>query len=267
MSFDLSPYAGFRLALDLDTLELRTGDDITFKRTTRMAETLKSVLRSPDAVSPDAEMYHVFHLESSRGSVRNALERYNLTYGPVLLPPRRIDREFVKTHGHYHPSIPGATYGYPEVYTQLYGQLLLLLQKRDRSNPSTPADCALLVMDPGVTITVPPNYAHVLINPTDEVAVMAGLYSLGFEPDYTEVRQHRGLAYYILDDNGAIRIEPNQHYTAAPPLRRVEELSGTIFAPPEPGVPLWTSFVNDPSRYAFLAQPDAVREYLKPFSP
>jgi len=110
-----------------------------------------------------------------------------------------------------------------------------------------------------VSVMIPPDYAHVLINPTEEVALMAGLYCAAFKPDYAEVIARRGLAYYLLQGDGGVVVEPNPRYRNAPPLQRPTSLLGTIFEPPDASdTPLWRSFMDDPERYAFLARPDAV---------
>ena len=51
MTIDASAYAGFRLLLDPDTLEVETDGTLVFRRTARTAESLQHVLRSPGAVS------------------------------------------------------------------------------------------------------------------------------------------------------------------------------------------------------------------------
>ena len=59
-------------------------------------------------------------------------------------------------------------------------------------------------------------------------------------------------------------IEPNPHYVDVPPLGILENQAGTPFATEEPGKPLWTSFTENPDRYAFLTQAEAA---LKRFTP
>jgi glucose-6-phosphate isomerase, archaeal len=262
MTIDVSSHTGFDLFLDPDTLELEAGNRLKFKRATRKAKVLMSVLQSPNTVSPDTDMYHVYYLEDTPDDLSSILDPRGLTYSAVLLPPQIIGREYVKTNGHYHPLIPGTSYGYPEVYTQLYGRLLLLLQKRNRADPGSPEDCVLIDMVPGVTVTIPPDYAHVLINPTNELALMAGLYNGGFKPDYGEIRQQRGLAYYILDSKEDFEIVVNPLYSNPPPLHRQDDLTGTFFAPPDPGVPLWKSFLENPNTYSFLTEPEEVENHF-----
>jgi glucose-6-phosphate isomerase len=259
MLIDVTASAGFDLNLDSATGEVHSDDGFRFRRTVRTAGELKGVLRSPEAVAPDAEMYSMYYLESAPAAARAVLEPLELTYSPVLVPPGKAGVEFVKTSGHYHPPIPGTAVGYPEVYTGLHGLMYLFMQKRDPAAPDTPLDCALIELRPGVSVMIPPDYAHVLINPTDEMALMAGLYCAGFKPDYAEVIERRGLAYYLVQGNGGIVVEPNRHYHNPPPLQHPAELVGTIFEPPDRAdIPLWSSFMADPERYAFLARPDAV---------
>ena len=261
MMIDVSRYAGFPLAFDPHTLELSAGNGLVYERVTRKGKELKEVLYTPEAVADDADMYYIYYVRQVPDPLKAVFNRDGLTYGPVLLPPLKVGPEFVKTAGHYHPDIPSSTISYPEIYTQLYGTLLLFLQKRSRVRYGAPEDCALVTMTPGVSVTVPPDYAHVLINPTGDYALMAGLYSLAFKADYAEVRAQRGLAYYVLDGgNGQIMVEPNSRYVSAPPLTRLQSLSGTIFAPPEPEKTVWDAYISAPEKYAWLHRADAATQ-------
>ena len=259
MNLDVSAFAGFDLRLNTDTLQLQTENGVEFERTTRTARRLNAVLYSQDVVDPDLALYYMYNIIHAPETIQTKLDFYHLTFSPVLLPSGRVGREFIKTNGHYHPPIPGSSYSYPEIYTQLYGKLLLFLQRRSPSMPATPEDCQLVEMTPGVSVTIPPDYAHVLINVSDDLALMAGLYNITFGPDYTDVDQHRGLAYYILDGNGDIIVEPNPRYLNAPKLQRLVDVSGTIFASLNPGVPVWQSFLENPGEYAFLSELDALK--------
>jgi glucose-6-phosphate isomerase len=265
---DLSQIAGLPLFLDGANEQVFGEGDFQFYRTTRTIAQLKPVLYAPDALPESDGVYHMFFPEKLPDDATEILARYHLTYSPVLLPPRLIGDEYIKTSGHYHPNIPGTAISYPEVYTGLYGHLLLFLQKRDQAIPATPQECVLIALDPGVTVTIPPEYAHVLINPTREPALMAGLFSPDFKPDYTEVHRYQGLAYYLLNHHDEPFIEPNRHYADPPPLLHPDHLDGTIFAPPDDtDIPLWTSFLGDPERYAFLTQPEAAAAFVKQFTP
>jgi glucose-6-phosphate isomerase len=259
MKLDASAHAGFRLLLDPDTLDVQTDGTLVFRRTSRTVGDLRNVLRSPDPSAPEREMYSMYYPTPGVGAGQPLLDRCQLTYSLVLVPPLTVDGEFAKTQGHYHPPVPGTVYGYPEVYTQLHGRLLLLLQQRDRARPATPRDCALIEMTPGVSVMVPPDYAHVLVNPTGELALMAGLYSPAFRPEYDEIYAQRGLAYYLVDQGGPVAVEANPRYVNPPPLRQPRSLTGTIFESPHPGRALWEAFTADPDAYCFLTDAEALK--------
>ncbi len=257
---DLTQYAGFALDFDPATLAVQAGDGLAFTRTTRYGHQLQEVLRHPDQVDPAAPVYMMDVLSAAPPDAQELLDRYGLTYSLVLLPPCQIGDEFVKTNGHYHPPIPGTTLGYPEVYTGLYGRLLLALQRRSGTRPDEVMDYALAEMTPGTVITIPPNYAHCLINPTAEPALMAGLYGRAFKPDYAMTRARHGLAYYVVAGaDGRPAAVANPHYAQRPPLRRLATLDGTPFAPDYPGQPVWPAFVQHPDAFAFLTQAAAAQ--------
>jgi glucose-6-phosphate isomerase len=186
-----------------------------------------------------------------------------LTFGLVLLPSLKVGKEFVKTHGHYHSSIPGVQIGFPEVYTHYFGDLYLFMQRREPGSNIRLDDCVVFKMKPGRSITIPPGYAHILINPSGSPALMGGLYSPQAAHDYGPIRQTAGGAYYFISDDGLERTLPNPCYEFCPPLRALEELTGTSFAPPDDRRPLWSSFIEDPQRYAFINDPDAAKLHFQ----
>lgn len=255
MNIDLSTTSGFSLGLDLSTLDLHTQAEMEFDHHWRTASDLQEVLRSPDAASPEAIVYHIYMPKKLPTTAQAILDRHSLTYSLVGMPVGHIGGEFVKTSGHYHPWIPGTDFAYPEIYTQIGGRLLLLLQKRSSSPTEEIEDCRLVEMTPGFTLIVPSGYSHVLINPYPEPALLAGLYSTLFKPEYGSVRARRGLAYYIMADCEKYTVEQNPSYENPPPLTRLTTLEGTQFFPPHPDKPVWQAFLEDPEQYTFLSQP------------
>ena len=69
-------------------------------------------------------------------------------------------------------------------------------------------------------MTIPPGYAHVLINPSNEPAAIAGLYGAAFKPDYEPFVEMGGAAHYLIDDNGE-QFVPNPRYSRNRPVRRL----------------------------------------------
>ena len=257
MQVDLSSAAGFPLMLDTVHGALTGGGSIHFGRVARRLADLKPVLFEPDGVAPDIEVYWTYPLLDA-GPATGALAERDLTYSCVVLPPLKIGREFVKTQGHYHPPMPGSDIEYPEVYTHLWGEPDLLLQRRKNGEPNRLDDCVLVQLRAGNSITIPPGYAHILINRSQQAAAIAGLYSRAFAPIYEPLNRVAGAAFYLIDDS-ATPVIVNPNYADYPPLRRLTDLAGTAFEPPDPGRTLWISFLSDPVPYDFLVDPVAAQ--------
>jgi glucose-6-phosphate isomerase len=257
MKFDLSEAAGLPLMLDTVTNQLASKDGLVFEREARYVDELTDVLYNPDEIDPARELYWIFPLRDA-GTWNTILEETDLTYSFVLLPPGGIGSEYVKTRGHYHPDMPGSDLAYPEVYSHLFGRPYLLMQHRLDNHANQVDDCVLVELTDGMSVMIPPGYAHILINPTDEPAVIAGLYSRSFRGSYDPITETAGAAYFVVDQGGE-KVVPNPHYTGCPPLRRLANLTGTRFEPPNGNRPLWSSFLHEPSRYSFLSDPDAAR--------
>ncbi len=254
---DLSNLAGLPLKFDPETFEVITRE-IQFTREPRFLEEMRVVLQ--DTSHPVTDDIHYWNFKmSSAGEFSSRFQERHLTFGLVLLPPGKVGKEFVKTHGHYHSAIPGSQIGYPEVYTHFYGTLNLLLQRRRNPEDTQPDDCALFRMIPGQSITIPPGYAHILINPSNQPGLMAGLYSLDSIHNYAPIKRMAGAAYYVIHLDGQTHYEPNPAYTNLPPLRILTNLEGTPFEPPDQQMPLWQSFITDPDRYAFLYDPNLAK--------
>ena len=222
-----------------------------------VSRTWRRCCSNPDGFAPTTELYWNLPLRDA-GPAADLLRRTGLTYSCVLLPPLKIGREFVKTQGHYHPSMPGSEISYPEVYAHIWGEPYLLLQRRREDRADQVDDCVLLALRDGASVTIPPGYAHILINPSTRPAVVAGLYSQSFAPVYEPIVRMGGAAYFLIDDGGERSIV-NDRYTVSPPLLRATDTAGTPFHAPDTTLPLWRSFLSDPESYAFLAQPDIAR--------
>ena len=257
LKIDLSHLAGFALVLDTEKYDVETGS-LQFKRQARGHTDMAAVLMDPMQASSVTDLYWTYTLRSA-AEFNPLFEQRNLTFGLVLLPPGKIGVEYIKTHGHYHSYMPGSQIGYPEVYTHYSGSLYLLMQRRASQQDTRLDDCVLYKMIPGQSIMIPPGYAHILINPSGEAGLMAGLYSRNSVHDYAPIDQMRGAAYYLTEQDGELAVLPNPAYPASPALREITQLDGSAFTPPDADHPLWKSFVTNPDRYAFLHDADAAR--------
>jgi len=271
LNIDLSQYTGFPLSFDPESMEIHTAEGIRFVREARYRLEMAPVLAPAALTQAELEAQapfegspvHYWNLKLEQaGAFTSLFDRRRLTIGLVLLPPGQVGGEFIKTHGHYHSPIPGSAIGFPEVYTHYFGTLYLLLQRRAHPEAPEPDDCVLYEMQPGKSILIPPGYAHIIINPSSQPGMIAGLYSLDSIHEYALIDRMGGAAYYVLERDGQECTVPNPRYTNPAPLRRLSDLEGTAFAPPEASLPLWTSFVQDPQRYDFLFDAAAAQRYF-----
>ena len=217
----------FHEELDTEAMDVVTGSN-EFARDPRYRSEMQPVLYSP-LPAGESINYWNFRLEDA-GDIGHIFKQSRLTYSMVLLPSGKVGVEYVKTHGHYHSAIPGVRAGYPEVYTHLYGTLYLFLQRRIDALSDQLDDCVLYSMIPGQSITIPPGYAHIVINPSNQPGLMAGLYSRDSIHDYKPVDDMAGAAYYVIEQNGQESIVANPRYKQAPPIRLMTDLGGTAFA-------------------------------------
>jgi glucose-6-phosphate isomerase len=258
MTIDLSSTAGFPLTFDLDTLKIYSSKEIEFVRDFRTALQLKDVLFAPDAVEPDKILFYLDHLNQAASSTMSLLAQQGLTYGFTTLPAVKIGREFVKTHGHIHPQLPGSSLTNPEVYAQIYGTMWLFLEKHNPDDLSAVEDCVLYEMKPGSMITIPPGYAHMQINPGSEPSITAGLYGKLIKPEFDFFKKMKGFAYYILQTKSGVEFAPNMNYPTPPALKWIEQIQGTIFEPVDRQISLWQSFTQFPHKYQFLTDKAAM---------
>jgi len=258
---DLSRPAGFPLWFDAERMDVQSGADLVFRKEARRYQELQGILACPMEFEPTHAIYWNYKLENA-GRYTELLSPTNLTLGLVMLPALKIGSEYVKTHGHYHSAMPGSQFGYPEVYTLYFGTLLLYMQRRASKDSHELDDCVLYKMRPGCSIMIPPGYAHILINPSGEAALMAGLYCMDSVHQYQMVIETRGGGYYFVEQDENFTPIPNPHYQNLPPLREVDQLAGTRFCPPNVWQPLWTSFIENPEAYRFLASStDAQKQF------
>ena len=259
---DLTSQAGFPLLLDSDILDVMTPGEVSFIRETRTIGELRAILREPTDLPDLTPVYWNFKLKGA-GSAEPDISELGLTFGLVCLPPLKIGKEYVKTHGHYHSVMPGSEIAFPEVYTHYYGESYLYMQRRQKGKTFDLDDCVLYRMMPGHSIMIPPGYAHILINPSSEPALTAGLYALEAIHDYGPIRKMAGGAYYFIEQDEVLKVVPNPRYPELPPLRELLNLEGTRFAPPAGDLPLWSAFIQEPQRFAFITRSHlATRQFL-----
>lgn len=255
---DLSKVSALPLALDEHTSQLHfSGDLPAVTPAVRRLEELRPVLMNPTATGPD-EVYWMYR-EVVRPEDQAVFQRMGVRYDITVLSPGRIGGEFVKTLGHYHPLVPGATVTYPEVYEVLHGTAHYLLQKP--ANGRDLADIVIIEAEAGDKVLIPPGYGHITINMGRTPLVMGNLVARDFASRYEPYLQLQGGAYYAVREGGEETLVWNQRYGQAPELRMLPPEEH-----PELGVkhaqPLYAAAVADPDRFRYLNHPQEYGDQL-----
>ncbi|MHC1566747.1 MAG: glucose-6-phosphate isomerase family protein [Candidatus Syntropharchaeia archaeon] len=194
--------------------------------------------------SENIDLYYMYRdLALTEEDKKNILSR-GLRYDITIIPPRKLGKEWVKTAGHYHPSIPGSEMTYPEVYEVLEGKGHYLLQKMEKGEIT---DVILVEAKKGDKVIIPPNYGHITINPSEEMLKMANWVSRDFSSIYEPIRKKGGGAYFETIDGEFIK---NENYSKLPDIR---------FSPPsnhpELGKEMYYLIRENPDLLNFLKRP------------
>ena len=147
--------------------------------------------------TPNIELYYMY-----RGLKEKNGARYDIT----VIPPKMLGKEFVKTKGHYHIG----TYG--EIYIVLKGEAIYLMQKEKKGKIE---NVYQVKAKKGDYIVIPPDYAHVTINPSKKELKMANWISKKCKSDYKPIEK-KGGACYFYTKSGWIK---NKNYKRVPKLK------------------------------------------------
>lgn len=170
----------------------------------RSLEELRPVMMEPEASGPET-VYWVF----DQSTLDNRWQ--NMT----VITPGLLGREFPKTFGHYHGV------GLDEIYAEVLGQGVLLLQKKVIRDGQFVADqvaeVLLIKATQGDKITIPPEYGHSWSNIGRDPFITFDDWRSGHSPtDYQVIKELHGLAYYLTSENGKVVPVPNPNYKNLP---------------------------------------------------
>ena len=210
----------------------------------------------------NAPYYHMYREIAFKDDKKKFLET-NLRYDITTLIKGRLKSEYVKTIGHFHPQKPGTNISYPEIYEIIFGSAYYLLQKLD-DNGKHIKDFIVVRAKAGDKVVIPPDYGHVTVNPLKDDLVMANLVSPVFKSDYQYYKNHKGAAYYVINEKKQPeKTIPNPNYEEdVPPLREAKPKILTQLGIDER--PLYSQFAENPEKFRWLNEPENFIEQLKP---
>lgn len=158
--------------------------------------------------------------EVARSSVASAKENgatvegaYYMVRSPgmniTILPKYRLGKEYPKTYGHFHKPET------EETYKIFLGDAAALIQK----GIDPVEEIRLIKLKKGDSFTIPKGYAHSLINLGKGPVVTLDDYDPAkTSNDYDPIREKRGFAYYLIEEEGNLEVVPNPNYKGVPRL-------------------------------------------------
>jgi glucose-6-phosphate isomerase len=173
----------------------------------RTHEKMQDVLMDPSGVGPEIHYY----------MIRGGVDQKNIT----VWEPGTISGEYIKTYGHYHVG------DLSETYWIIFGRGVALLQKlKENKNGEMIADevaeFKAVLVKAGDTVFMPPKYGHLVVNTCETYFVTADDSPVNFgdkdpssfpgHADYELVKQMRGFAYYVVENDGKPALKRNPLY-------------------------------------------------------
>lgn len=213
MEINLQKISGLPIVFNKKNLTLEFRGDFPFiKKSERSLEELRPFLKNPEVKNGPDPVYYVWrcaHLKKNNEKIKNNNLRYDIT----LIPPGKIDGEFVKTAGHRHLS-------YPEIFEVLCGRAYFLIQSFD-NNPKNIKSAFLIEAGPGEKLLISADCGHNIINVFNEPLLTANWVSDKAVYDYESYKNNRGASYYFLGNGNLIDIVKNPNYDSVPEIKKI----------------------------------------------
>lgn len=226
---------------------------------TRMLPELSAVLFEKAATGP-ATLYTLYN-DMGDPDTRARLAAHGIRYDIGVLPPLKVGREYIKTTGHYHGST-GAQTPAAEAYEIVHGHAHFILQKQGPDDDRVVEDVAWIEATAGDRMIVPPDYAHVTINPGPDTLVMANVAATACELRFDRIVRMGGMSFFNIDEGGESVFVANSNYEEVPPLReaRLRDLGDAGI---ESSQPLYEAVADDPAGFAFITTPEPCSPFCR----
>lgn len=173
----------------------------------RSHEKMQEVLMDPTGVGPAIHYY----------MIRGGKEQKNIT----VWEPGTVSGEYIKAYGHYHVGV------LDETYWIIFGTGVALLQKlatdeKGQMIADVVEEFKAVPVKQGDQVYMAPGYGHLVVNIGSTYFVTADDSPVDFEErdpvslpghaDYQLVKQMKGFAYYVVENNGKPALVKNKLY-------------------------------------------------------
>jgi glucose-6-phosphate isomerase, archaeal len=176
----------------------------------RSHEKMQEVLMNPKAEGPKIHYYMI------RGDMKNGRGNNITTWEPGT-----VGGEYIKTYGHYHVG------KLDETYTVISGKGMVVLQKlavdvNEKMIQDVVEEFKIIPVKVGEKVFIPSNCGHLAVNigsdffvTEDDSPVNFGKKDEASMPghaDYESVKQMKGFAFYIVENDGKPALIKNRLY-------------------------------------------------------
>lgn len=251
---------GFPVKFDCSDNTLKPGENgVSFLDYSRKPSVKMFGLLADESYKTEDDIYYDFYKSIGRDSERGEFEKLALRYDSTVIMPGCAGREYKKTAGHFHCTIPGHSVSYPEYYQVVSGKALFVMQKvaDDHAEGKIKVEDAILCeVNAGEAIVVPPEYGHCTVNIGDEPMIFINLVACDSHNYYDSVKHSTGMCCWIMKDGAGYSVEKNPAYDFAGQPR--------ITAPRDNAkigivkdVPVYSEYLADPAKFKYLSEPEA----------
>jgi glucose-6-phosphate isomerase, archaeal len=251
----LSDYAGFEVDWAADST-LTFGSDLVVDETfSRPRSRLRSVALQPEACEPADQIQYWMYNGIAHRSDREKLAATGMRYELTLMYPRAIGRERAKTLGHLHSGPLQGALNYPEICEVLSGKAYFVFQTMDTISRVAPF-CAVMEVNAGEKVIIPPNLHHLTINASDEPLLFSDVIPLAVKGIYQSLADLHGAAWLYTSDAGWIR---NPAYTQVADLAfwSVKDYPALKLTANRP---LFSTFLENPLYLDWMVNPTKFRD-------
>jgi glucose-6-phosphate isomerase, archaeal len=233
------------------TLDFRYGQGIFGpKPEYRSLDSIRQSLRDPDCAGPDP----VYAIAMDVGRVEDLaeLKKRMLLFGVVMYAGGKLGDGPVRSQGHVHAISPHCGWSTPELFEIWEGRAIVFGQEKSGDDPGR---CIAIAASPGEQVVMPPGWSHYVANADPDSVLIFGAWcdrQYGF--DYTQMRAHRGLAWFpVLADGDAIRWERNPNYLPSNlECRKARTYPELGFSPI---MPIYEHFQQNPESVQWISDP------------
>lgn len=241
---NLSKFVPFDFLIDKETNLVTKANEIPLDFATRKLFDMKEVIYDKEWLKEqdNFDLYYMYR-DLTISEHKSLFNDHNIRFDVTIIPPNMLGKEYVKTAGHFHPTIKG-NISFPEVYEVMAGKGLYLLQKNIGEDKEI--EIIIIEAEAGDQVLIPPGYGHITINPTKEkTLVMNNLVSSEFNSIYGSIKEKQGAAYLYLKDNKWIKNE-NYNQEINVNKRKPKKITKK---------PFYISFLDTPEFWKFLNEP------------